>query len=393
MKNKALPVFISILLAACFILSFTATAAEIREGDNTDEPADTDAVVALEGTYATVDEETKQAILARINEIRKEACDEGVPYPGNRSVNLTPDDYVPIKWSTLVEKVAAMRAAEASIYINHGRLTSAAFGNPSSVFTNGYGVRTFGENLAWNWGDPDLDGILFGINQWYGEKEDWIEGTPDAVTGHYTSMINPAMTYIGISAFYNPVAMYRLTVANQLSGYGVTLDEDAAGIGGEVYQKICLSKDFITGIELECEETVKEGQTVSAKAKVNVTVTTSGRGLLISGANWISSDDDVATVDENGVITGVSAGTATITAIVQGDVKASVEITVLSDEPEQVIYGDVNGDGTANNKDVVALFKYVNGSTAQVNEEALDCNGDGQVNNKDVVVLFKYVSA
>ena len=54
--------------------------------------------------------------------------------------------------------------------------------------------------------------------------------------------------------------------------------------------------------------------------------------------------------------------------------------------------GDVNGDGFVNNKDVVALFKYVSGENPDVNETALDVNGDGSVNNKDVVLLFKYVS-
>ncbi len=54
--------------------------------------------------------------------------------------------------------------------------------------------------------------------------------------------------------------------------------------------------------------------------------------------------------------------------------------------------GDVNGDGSVNNKDVVALFKYVSGGEVAVNGIALDINGDGSVNNKDVVALFKYVS-
>lgn len=54
--------------------------------------------------------------------------------------------------------------------------------------------------------------------------------------------------------------------------------------------------------------------------------------------------------------------------------------------------GDVNMDGTANNKDVAALFRRVNGSSDPVDEIACDTNGDGLVNNKDVVTLFRYVS-
>jgi len=55
--------------------------------------------------------------------------------------------------------------------------------------------------------------------------------------------------------------------------------------------------------------------------------------------------------------------------------------------------GDVNGDGAKNNKDVIALFKYVSGDTSAVTlTDALDFNNDGAVNNKDVTALFKAVS-
>ena len=56
------------------------------------------------------------------------------------------------------------------------------------------------------------------------------------------------------------------------------------------------------------------------------------------------------------------------------------------------IPGDVNGDGQVNNKDIVAMFRYVSGAGGSVNAAALDPNGDGQVNNKDIVALFRYVS-
>ena len=59
----------------------------------------------------------------------------------------------------------------------------------------------------------------------------------------------------------------------------------------------------------------------------------------------------------------------------------------------QFVLGDVNGDGTTNNKDVVTLFRYVSGGADDVNVIALDINGDGSVNNKDVVTLFKYLSS
>ncbi len=57
------------------------------------------------------------------------------------------------------------------------------------------------------------------------------------------------------------------------------------------------------------------------------------------------------------------------------------------------VKGDCNGDGDVNNKDVVALFRYVSGSDKVEDESVYDFNGDGAVDNKDVVALFRFVSA
>ena len=64
----------------------------------------------------------------------------------------------------------------------------------------------------------------------------------------------------------------------------------------------------------------------------------------------------------------------------------------ITEERQTFLRGDVNDDGTVNNKDVVALFRYVSGSNIAVNVSAADFNGDSSVDNKDVVALFKYVS-
>ena len=51
-----------------------------------------------------------QAALDRINEIRREACEEGVLNP-DTNMPLTMDDYVEIKWSNDLEYIARIRAA------------------------------------------------------------------------------------------------------------------------------------------------------------------------------------------------------------------------------------------------------------------------------------------
>ena len=64
-----------------------------------------------------------------------------------------------------------------------------------------------------------------------------------------------------------------------------------------------------------------------------------------------------------------------------------------------ILYGDVNGDGVIDGKDVIRLRKYLAAfddetgtSTVEIGAGA-DCNGDGKVDGKDLVRLRKYLAA
>ena len=70
-------------------------------------------LVGIEGEYAA---QVKDA-LDRVNEIRKEACQEGVPDPSSPNRKLKPADYVPIQWSSSLEYIARIRAAEAAQFV------------------------------------------------------------------------------------------------------------------------------------------------------------------------------------------------------------------------------------------------------------------------------------
>ena len=121
--------------------------------------------VTMTGSFDTV---SKQTILNRLNEIRKEACDERIAYATNTSGNpvfLSPEDYSPLQWSSELEEVTMLRAVEASVRIAHerpnGRSCFTAY--PDTVQAKAY---YYGENLAWNY-----SGIMEGIEQFYEEKK------------------------------------------------------------------------------------------------------------------------------------------------------------------------------------------------------------------------------
>ena len=54
----------------------------------------------------------------------------------------------------------------------------------------------------------------------------------------------------------------------------------------------------------------------------------------------------------------------------------------------ELLLGDVNGDGEVDNKDLIAITKYILGETIKnFDEKAADLNGDKKVNAADIVKL------
>ena len=56
------------------------------------------------------------------------------------------------------------------------------------------------------------------------------------------------------------------------------------------------------------------------------------------------------------------------------------------------VYGDVNGDGNVNNRDLGILQQYLNEWEVTVDTEAADLNGDGKVNNRDLGLLQQWLN-
>ena len=59
---------------------------------------------------------------------------------------------------------------------------------------------------------------------------------------------------------------------------------------------------------------------------------------------------------------------------------------------QDVRFGDVNGDGDVNNKDLGLLQRYINGWSVEIDVIAADISGDGEINNKDLGLLQRYIN-
>ncbi len=281
--------------------------------------------IQLQGTYYT---KSAEAILDQINRIRKEACEEGIISDGRA---LTMADYVPLKWSNNLEQSVRLRAMESSMTISHANL----YGGTVWDYIDQEAFCTYGENLAWN-NNHNESGITYGINQFYEEKENWKEkcrtGSTNGQTGHYTNMINPRFTHVGVAACQMPNTRSGwICIAMQLGGvaswYGGSVDETKITQTGAVTNSLKASSDILKSMSIKGEAEIKPDQTT----EFQITGKVYNEGFSIpagtdSNVVWSSSDNGVATVD-NGVVKGIKEGTVTIKATV-GTVPLSKSLAV-----------------------------------------------------------------
>ena len=59
---------------------------------------------------------------------------------------------------------------------------------------------------------------------------------------------------------------------------------------------------------------------------------------------------------------------------------------------DDVLYGDLNGDGSINNRDMALLQQYINKWDVEIDELAADVTDDGAINNRDLALLQQYIN-
>lgn len=245
-------------------------------------PSSGNVLVGIKGEFLTPNQ---QAILDAVNAIRKEAADEGLV-----------DKYVPIKWSTDLEKAAFARAAEASVTMDHTRLSGKEIW---SAFPSGNSV--LGENLGWN-----HDGFLKALEQWRSEKADYVKkksgGSTNGGSGHYQTLISPKFTHMGMAAFKNPNNPYNAVTIAQAFGNAATSEELVGSYGPAIQYAEVTSSNLSTvkNKAVVVEKALKEFRTSSSDQ--SGWVKTDGKwyfyesgdlktGWVKTGGKWYYLDD------------------------------------------------------------------------------------------------------
>ena len=174
----------------------------------------------------------------------------------------------------------------------------------------------------------------------------------------------------------NGVVALRNSITVEESGQKHYLDDSEAIVNAADVPVL------VSGISLNKTETelyIDETETLTA------TITPADADNLV--LNWTSSDPTVAAVDQNGVVTALAVGTATITATTTdgSNLSASCIVTVK----QQSLQGDVNGDGEVDVRDITALIDVIMNSITD-NPRA-DVNQDGDIDVRDITALIDII--
>ncbi len=156
-----------------------------------------------------------------------------------------------------------------------------------------------------------------------------------------------------------------------------------------IFEGLLEGQEPVPSVKLDRETlTLKEGE----RTKLTATVTPAGDKV-----SFASSDTDVATVDADGNVTAVKAGTAVITAETSSGAKATCTVTVITGDTPPLEKGDLDKDGEVTIADVMEACKVMareSAGTDPTDDEIArgDLDGDGEITIADVMEVCKILA-
>lgn len=273
--------------------------------------------------------------LERINEIRKEAYDEGLTWTDGKKLGSEDHPYVALKWSKDLEKLCQIRAAEADFYMGHSRP-----GTSSDTWFSYNGIQSQNEILAW------YSSVATGIEGWYSEKElyeKYLAGDTSITShdyGHYTAMLSPNNKYVAVAGFKadNLTGPYSHTVSTAGEFYGSgTLNQTEIGLTGKYIQDVEILAKNISKLQIKGDTVMDIGDSLTDEVLADFSYTSNHGTNTIKGAKvhssitWSSSDSSIVSVNSStGEMAAKSSGVSKITATLSsGSVVKTADIDIL----------------------------------------------------------------
>ena len=295
-----------------------------------------------------------EAAINRINEIREEACREGLAKPNDDngeqlSEKLTEADYKTVEYSLGLECIALIRAAEAGLLMGHNRPNSR--GNKASDIKAINGSTVWLENIAY-FEDSD-NTLLSAVNAWYEEKDNYINNItadkdPQGIGyGHYQTMINPDITCVGMGLFSNPEVSYPEIITGEFGHAKGAGDMSLSlGVNRKYTQLVEIDNSRISKLSISGEGIFILGETDKLNAVVSTSLDSNYSAVVNKGVTWSSDDSSIVSVDEStGEVTAVSPGQTKITAKIADKYIAKKDVMVLGEgisvsevvQPEDIV--------------------------------------------------------
>ncbi|MBQ1270047.1 MAG: Ig-like domain-containing protein, partial [Clostridia bacterium] len=132
----------------------------------------------------------------------------------------------------------------------------------------------------------------------------------------------------------------------------------------------------------------EEYSTITVGKTLALTVEITPADAVNKLVEWTSSNESVATVDENGVVTAVGEGEAVITGVTDDGAYAAETIVIITN----VTPGDVSEDGTVDSWDATLVLRHDAGLTELTGNAILaaDVSGDGVVDSWDATLILRF---
>ncbi len=210
--------------------------------------------------------------------------------------------------------------------------------------------------------------------------------TPDE-NGEVTLTSVYSCTYIiaAVCDVDTTIRAYDNTIFNTIIENQTAPSLTEFNIGTTYFCKVTIGSNVLVSDIFECKYTIIHQPTVSERY-VQLSDDTDATYQWWS----VDTDTDKITVvpDENDAeLKTTNAGTYfCYVTFADGSTEKSIFLDL------NIIFGDVNNDGSINNKDLGILMQYLNDWDTVINTDAADVNADGKVNNKDYGLLMQYLN-